>query len=131
MKSDISRIYIKNSNPETFEYGIMDCALWAFRYVRNVNGMDLYSKYVGKYKTWAGGRAALRKQGDLSLIDYLDNHFVSIAPSFASRGDLVMYRGAVGICQGKFSFFLNKKDVAHRSTLICRYAWKVKDKCHK
>lgn len=131
MKSDISRIYIKNSNPQTFEYGTMDCALWAFRYVKNVNGMDLYSKYVGKYKTWAGGRSALRKQRDGSLVEYLDKNFVRIDPSFASRGDLVMCRGAVGICQGTFSFFLNKKELAHLSTLGCRYAWKVKEKCRK
>jgi len=131
MKSDVSRIYIKNSNPETFEYGTMDCALWAFRYLKNVNGMDLFSKYVGKYKTWAGGREALRKNGDVSLINYISHHLQPIAIGFASRGDLVMYRGAVGICHGKFSFFLNKKEVASRATSDCRYAWKVKEKCHR
>lgn len=129
MKAELSMKYIENSNPKSFKYGTLDCALWAFKYVKTVNGLDLYSKYVGKYKTWAGGRSALRKQGDVSLINYLNNNFEIMEMNFAQRGDLVMYKGAVGICQGKYSFFLNEKNVAHRLTEFCGHAWRVEEKC--
>jgi len=131
MKEKLSREYIEDTPKGSFEYGTNDCALWAFKYVYSLNGLDLFTKYLGQYKTWSGGREALRKFGDKSLKDYLNNHFDEIKIWFAGRGDLVMYRGAVGICQGKLSFFLNKKNIISLNTLDCKDAWRVKEKCHK
>lgn len=131
MKEKLSREYIEKTQQGSFEYGTNDCALWVGKYVYLLNGLDLFSKYLGEYKTWSGGREALRKFGDKGLRDYLDNHFETIKILFAARGDLVMYRGGVGICQGKFSFFLNKKNIARINTLSCKEAWRVKEKCHK
>jgi len=131
MKDEISRKYIEGTMPKSFEYGKNDCALWSFKYVKILSGIDLVSKYQGKYKTWAGGRSALKKYGDKNLITYLNNNFKEIQPSYAQRGDLLMLRGAVGICQGRFSYLLNKKGVVHRPTLDCKMAWRVEQKCLK
>lgn len=131
MKVEISREHIENTRPKMFEYGQNDCALWSFRYIKSLNGLDLFTKYLGKYKTWAGGRSALRKLGDKTLIDYVSKHFKIIKISFAQRGDLVMSRGALGICQGKYTHFFNKKGVIHKLTFDCKYAWRVEEKCHK
>ena len=131
MKDEISRKYIEETKPNSFEYGKNDCALWAFKYIKLLNGVDLVSKYLGKYKTWSGGRSALRKYGDKSLIEYLDDNFMKITPPYAQRGDLVMLRGALGLCQGRLTYFLNKKGVAHRYTLDCKFGWRVEEKCRK
>lgn len=125
MKAEVSRRHIEETKPESFEYGKNDCALWSFKYLKRLNGLDLLTKYAGKYKTWSGARASLRKQGDVSLVDYLNSHLKTIEINFAQRGDLVMYRGALGLCQGKRSYFLNKKGVQHLYTFDCKLAWRV------
>lgn len=131
MKEKVSRNHIENTKSDSFKYGYNDCALWSFRYVKALNGLDLFTKYVGKYTTWSGGRSALRKFGDNTLINYVNQNFKSIHLSFAQRGDLIMFRGALGICQGKFTFFLNKKGVTHILTNDCSLSWRVDEKCPK
>ncbi len=131
MKEDISRNYIEKTKPGSFKYGSNDCAMWVFKYVKSLNGIDFLSKLMNKYKTWSEGRELLRSMGHKNLKEFLDKQIKTIPVSYAQRGDLVMCRGALGICQGKFSYFLNKKNVTHLVTLDCKFAWRVEEKCLK
>jgi len=131
MKSELSRNYIEKTKPGSFKYGSNDCAMWVFKYLKVVNGTNLLSKLINKYKTWSEGRKLLRSMGHKNLKEFLDKQVSRIPVSYAQRGDLVMYGGALGICQGKFSYFLNKKNVTHLVTLDCKFAWRVEEKCHK
>lgn len=134
MKEKKSREYIENTQPNSFKYGILDCAIWVGKYVESITGGDFYSEFEHEYKTWSGGRSELRRKGHNSLRDYMNKNFKRIPILMARRGDLVFFRGALGICQGKYSYFLNKSGKSAKITEDCTQSWTIeefREKCHK
>ena len=125
MKEKVSRVYIENTEPNTFKYGFLDCAIWVGKYVKLLTGNDFYSQFENRYKTWSGGRDEIRNAGHESLTDYMDKNFSSIPVLMAKRGDVVFFRGAIGICQGTYSWFLNKSGKSSKFTYDCTKAWQI------
>jgi len=133
-KEKLSREYIENTKPTSFKYGVLDCAIWVGKYVESITGMDFYSSFQNKYKTWSGGRDELRRSGYESLTNYMDKNFSRIPVLMAKRGDLVFFKGALGICQGTYSWFLNKTGKSSKFTNDCTKAWVIeedRETCHR
>ena len=86
-----SRLYqlIAEYESVPFEFGSNDCALWAGRVVNAVTGDDVFSEYVGRYKTATGGYRAFKKAtGFASHIEYVKSTLELEQNAFAQAGDL-------------------------------------------
>lgn len=116
-----------NEKRETpFELGEFDCSLWSMLAICAVSGLDLYSKYYGKYKSQKGALNILAKvDGVGSPLELFEKHLGEEKPVvFARKGDIVILReklegldiptsfdvfGPVpGVCYGQRSIFVGE-----------------------
>lgn len=118
--------YIAASQNTPFEWGRNDCCLWVGRYVDYVRGSNLASRWVGAYNTASGADQVLRLIGFKNAADMADAYLPRKNISTASRGDVVMIGGALGICAGRRSyFFIEERGLSALPTLKCAAAWEV------
>lgn len=108
-----------------FAWGSHDCALFAADVVLAITGADHGAVFRGRYRTANGAARALKKQGFAGLPDYLDSIFTRRPVSYARRGDVVLYDGAMGICDGGTSWFVTADGLTPIPTLTCETAWGV------
>jgi hypothetical protein len=109
----------------TFEWGKSDCVLRCADWVTKATGEDYAQDYRGKYATEAEAQGLLADLGADGAADLADRHLQAIDVPFAQRGDVVLYAGALGICDGRYSHFLTPEGRTRIGTLKCRKAWKV------
>lgn len=124
--------YIDISYHLKFEWGVNDCALWVGQYLEKVKVTNKCSLYLKKYKTDLGAKRILKKNGYDSLEQLMDDNFTRRKNiNFSSRGDVVYYQEALGLCNGINSFFLTEKDgLIAIPTLSCDIAWRA-DVCRQ
>lgn len=116
---------MKSSRVFVFEWGKNDCILWSMMIVEAITGKDYTSKHRGKYRDKKSADAYLKKLGK-SLDKIVDAKFKRIKAIEAGRGDLVFYQGAVGICDGLYSFFMKEPGgLVPIKTVKCSAAWRV------
>lgn len=114
-------------NPQPFEWGKNDCALWSAAWVKQCTGHDFISKWIGKYKTEKGAATLMKKRGYRHPADIADDHLVIVPAMLARRGDLVLHpaQDSLGICNGLKSYFLTQSGYTAVNTNQCRRAWRV------
>lgn len=90
----------------SFEWGTLDCLMFAAGAVKAVTGHDPAKGHRGKYNSLDGSVRYLKKLGADSPSEYLDKTFPPVPKAFARRGDLVLAEGNVGVCVGGVSLFI-------------------------
>lgn len=92
-----------------FEWGTLDCALFAADAVLAMTGHDIAAPFRGKYSTAAGSVRALKRYGAGELKSTFDTLLPPRPVGYVRRGDVVMSDGAVGVCMGAFALFIGEK----------------------
>lgn len=113
---------------EPFKFGTFDCSLWAMLAIEQVNGLNMFKKYLGKYST---GRGALRKlvtvDGVVQPIELFEKYLGERKPiGLARKGDIVftaspdiagmpsdleVFGPVIGVCFGRFSKFVGETEL--------------------
>jgi len=97
------------AQPFAFEWGSMDCALFACSAVEALTGKHPYPEFLGVYSDRIGAAKALRNLGKGTLEATFGQKFDEVPPGFARRGDIVMATdGAMGVCTGPAAAFLRE-----------------------
>lgn len=109
---------------QTFEWGRHDCVTWALGVVAAITGRDYRTEILHPYTSAFGAGRAIKMMGP-DLPSCFDMFFKRISVSFAKRGDLLYFQGAMGICEGTYSYFASNKGLAVTPTLKCIAAWRV------
>ncbi len=118
--------YISQAVGRPFAWGEHDCALWAGRWVDIATGTSHVSDWTGKYNTRNGADSLMMQSGYESVEDIANKHLKAISVTIAKRGDLVLFHGALGICEGRRSYVItDEKGIVAIPTLKCSRAWSV------
>ena len=115
------------AQPFEFEWGTMDCALFACAAVEAMTGEHPYPEFVGVYDDRIGAAKALRKLGKGTLEATFGQKFERVPPAFARRGDIVMSTyGAMGVCIGASAMFLAEEGGLIRlPRATFTHAWRI------
>ena len=109
-----------------FQWGKNDCALFAADVVNAITGKDYAEEFRGKYFDSESAKDILQKIGKGNLEKTMDSKFRRIKPPYAKRGDVVLYKNALGICTGSESFFYDVSGVIKSmKTMLTEVAWRV------
>lgn len=106
-----------------FEWGALDCALFAADAVLAMTGHDIAAPFRGRYSTAAGSARALKRYGAGDLKSTFDTLLPPRPIGYARRGDVVMSGGAVGICAGGFALFVGQEPEHEGLIRIPRTEW--------
>lgn len=83
--------YITTTDRAVFEWGKLDCAIFAANAVEAMTGVDLYEDFRGTYSTERGAFQAIRDAGFDNYIDLLEDRLgASVASSELTLGDLAV-----------------------------------------
>ena len=104
---------LEDSKNKPFIWGKHDCCHFSSACVEAMTGQNPIFPFLEKYHDKSSARDILRTLGSGSLLKTLIDIFgPAIPPSFGRRGDvafLVQKSGpSVGICLGKFSYFVGE-----------------------
>lgn len=127
-EADLSA-YIASVRDSRFEWGALDCAMFAAGAVIAITGVDPVEVYRGKYSTELGAAKALKKYGTGDLKSTLDSMFEARPIGRLQRGDLVWSGDAVGVCVGDYALFVGRtetvdgQEVAEGLIRIPRAEW--------
>ena len=107
-----------------FVWGQRDCALWAADCVLEITGVDYAAPFRGQYDTEAGAKKIINEKYN-GLCSYIDAHLPSIPVPMAGRGDIVFYNAALGVCYGRYSYFVTHRGLTPIPTGRCERAWRI------
>lgn len=106
-----------------FAWGSNDCALFATACAAAITGEDRAASFRGRYDTREGAALALREIGAGTLVKTMDALFVVKPVGMAGRGDLVMARGAIGVCIGRSAMFVGEEGERAGLVTVPRSEW--------
>lgn len=115
--------YLADCTDAKFQWGKMDCALFAAGAVLAMTGSDPAAAFRGRYRSCAGSVRALRLYGQGTLEATIDALFPEKPIGFAQRGDLVLHDGAVGVCVGADAVFVGQEGERAGLVRVERRAW--------
>ncbi|MCD1591815.1 hypothetical protein K7H13_13760 [Qipengyuania citrea] len=132
--------YLDRVRDEPFGWGEHDCVLFCNGAVKAITGKDFVSKYAGQYTDKREAALLLReiKAGTLkSAVTKKLGKPVHVAQ--AGKGDIVLRNKAIGVCVGRFTYFVGEQTVDFNyegfpitkdglvtwPTLDCDCAWKI------
>ena len=133
-QSNLSAL-IEAKRKEPFAFGSFDCSLWAGMAIEAVNGVDIYSPYVGRYSTALGALKKLKQIDKVSKpIEVFDKNLGERQPiAFAKKGDIVFtsnpdidiqlpddfdtFGPVLGVCYGQNSIFVGEAGLIEITTL--------------
>jgi hypothetical protein len=118
---------IERARAIPFQWGIHDCAIWAFDVRRALTGEDAAKAWRGRYGTALGAYRELRRMGWASHVDGATAIMGAAlaTPLLAQRGDIVLSGDAFGICLGAQAVFLATAGLIYLQTSECQVAWRV------
>lgn len=106
-----------------FEWGKSDCVLWCAAWITKATGREFPAV---DYTTSDGAYQYLTSLGFQTPADLADANLPRINVSYAQRGDIIQHPdGALGICDGTWSYFLTIEGKTRFPTLQCLAAWRV------
>lgn len=97
--------FIEQNKKTCFQLGEFDCCLFAAKAVEIMTGDNLYSEFLGKYKTPQGYLKLIKKKGFTSIENFVSSIFQEKNIKNVKRGDLVFMAGAVGVNLGLINAF--------------------------
>jgi hypothetical protein len=101
--------YLADNAARPFSWGDNDCILFACGAVEAMTGVDPAADYRGQYSDREGAALALREIGKGTLVKTMDATFKRKPVGMAQRGDIVMFRGAAGVCVGAVALFVGEE----------------------
>lgn len=118
--------HFEEARTAAFEWGMNDCALWSADWVKKATGEDFASAWRGRYTTEEELKALLDSMDVSNPEAIADAHLPRMNVAFAQRGDIVMWQGCLGVCNGIASYFLMERGVTTVKTRNCTVAWKMR-----
>jgi len=115
--------YLDENKNKSFKYGKFDC----FLFVKGLYKTSIGDEFLSGYSRKLDYIEKLNELGYNSIMSYCDDNLIKIDNKNASRGDIVLYKGGLGLCDGINSIFLGKKGYNFIKT---KYVDRVY-KCHK
>lgn len=122
---------VEGARLRPFEWGVHDCATFAFDVVREMISTDPFAEYRGSYSNELGaGRALIEHEFDTvrGLADKLMGE--EISTKFAQRGDIILVlqpeRGeTLGVCLGVDAVFVGESGLVPVPMSEAITAWRV------
>lgn len=113
--------FLARNADRPFAWGSWDCALAATAAAAAITGEDRAAVFrtIG-YSTERGARQALRDHGAGTLIRTMNSLYPRKPKAFAQRGDIVMAKGALGICVGPRALFVGEQHLIEALNLPVR-----------
>jgi len=120
---------VEGARDRPFQWGVHDCATWAFDVRLALTGIDSADAWRGKYRTEKGATRMLRLLGCKTVKDLADSILGDALPTalFAQRGDIVLGgpEQALGVCIGSDALFLQPSGLVALPIRNCLKAWRV------
>lgn len=123
-RSDLFR-FIDEQEAAVFEYGVLDCCLFAASAVEVMTGEDPAAGFRGQYINEFSGMKALAAAGYRDQFDFLERNFTEVEPAFTQAGDVVVYQNSVGVCAGQTSAFISESGLSFIDTINVERAFRV------
>lgn len=103
--------YLSAAAPKAFAFGENDCALFTAGAVEAMTGVDLATKWRGKYRSLKTGFTRLAKAGFSDHVALAASLLPEVPPAFAWKGDIAVVpgdfgAGALGVVQGEGVYVL-------------------------
>ena len=121
--------YIEEMRYKPFQYGLNDCCSFTIRAQKIITGGTLFPEFDGTYSSLKEGKEILKKLGFKTWISGCNKRLKKIDVNFAQRGDVVSMRTfdsfAMGICMGKFGFFVGEKGLINLPREQLKLAWRI------
>ncbi len=118
--------FIEQQRSRPFAWGEWDCCQYAAEWVRVATGKDHRASFPA-YSNEAEAREVLTKAGGLPRL--VSQFLKSVHKSQAMRGDLLLANdeggGALGICDGVWSFHVGPDGLTPFRTASAIHAWRV------
>jgi len=111
---------IEKARGVAFSWSTHSCAFWTADVVKAITGTDHAKPYRNKIKSELSAARLLKKTPLENLVPLKTKPV-----SFAQRGDVVMFDGALGVCIGQQSAFIGKDGLKFVQTLQCVAAWET------
>lgn len=115
--------YLAAHEGAVFEWGVIDCALFAAGAVEAQTGVDFAAPFRGHYSTAIGSARALGRYGERTLEATIAARFPATPAPYARRGDLVMVESMAGVCIGGDAVFVGEEDGAPGLVRFARPTW--------
>ena len=120
---------IEARSDDCFEWGRNDCALFGADVILAITGDDPGAPFRGAYADAEGAARALREIGAGTITRTFDLFLPRRALGFARRGDLVMYKNAIGVLIGSEALFIGEEGgesgLVRISHADCARAWAI------
>ncbi|MCE7638393.1 hypothetical protein LZT07_13795 [Vibrio fluvialis] len=133
-KLELLNAFIKNYQDRTFETGVNDCALFASDWAKTLTGLDLATRFRGKYRSDLGSARLIKKLGYRGLEDLVCSELDRIGhrlenPLQAERGDIAWVQGPTekvcGIVGGTGVFVLGLNGLVSLPVTKVLRAWSI------
>lgn len=138
--NEILSCYLDRVRDEPFKWGEHDCVMFCSGAVKAITGKDLVSKHAGSYTDKREAAQLLRELKTGTLKQAVTKRLgkpVHVAQ--AGKGDIVLRNKAIGVCVGRWTWFVGEQTVGFSyegipytkeglvewPTLDCDCAWKV------
>lgn len=109
-----------------FAWGEHDCVLFTASAVEAMTDVDHAAAWRGEYNSEMGALRVLRKCGFATTAEAAISIFgEAIALLLAQRGDVMLWRGALGICTGTHAAFMTPEGLDFWPIADCDAAWRV------
>lgn len=115
--------YLASVKGQPYQYGTLDCALFAASAAAAITGVDNAKAFRGKYSTQAGSIKALKRIGKGNLEKTFDHFYPERPLGFVRRGDLVFDGESVGVCVGAHALFIGEQDGREGLYRVARSEW--------
>ncbi|MFC3059521.1 DUF6950 family protein [Paenirhodobacter populi] len=119
---------IEGARRRPFSWGAHDCATWAMDVRAALTGLPSAAEaWRGQYSTARGARRWLKRHGWRDLDALAAGIMGDPLPRVlaARRGDVVMFRGAMGICIGELAAFAGPEGFVLVPLADCQTAWRA------
>lgn len=121
---------IRKAKKKEFIWGEFDCTIWVADMIKTLKGIDFAKDFRGTYSTKAGAYKVIKEHG-CENVEQLATTYLGKPRRInkARRGDVVSdeFNGEyiLGICMGKYSWFLNETvGLVSEKTINCRKSWR-------
>ncbi len=123
---------VEDARARPFEWGVHDCATWAFDVRRALTGQDAAAAWRGRYSTAKGALRTLRLV--LGAATHAEAATAILgaplaSPRQAQRGDIVLVEmgdgDSFGVCLGAKAAFLGPQGLEFLPVAGCTHAWRV------
>lgn len=111
--------FMTKAQDKKFKWGTFDCGVGlGAGAVKALTGKDPAKEFRRKYNTKEGADRALKEYGSRTLYHTLYKKFGRPVPAVsASRGDLCLHKGMIGVIYGPWVLFLTEERGFHREKI--------------